>query len=270
MTPTQLTPAARGGLAVVAHATRYELLGLMRNKRARFIGFVFPVVLLVLLSAAFGSGHVDQDGQSITMSRFYLPGILALTVTTSCFAALVTSVVSRRQLGVLKRRRAAPVPASVVVISSSLATATLALSSAALMLAIGRLLYGVGISGPNLAVTALFLVLATLSFSAVAYAVASIIPSPEATEPIVRLVTFPIFMISGIWFPVSGLPRGVRAIADAFPVAPLANGLHHAFAGATLSTAFSLGNLAIIVAWGVVATVVATRRFTWLPSRATA
>lgn len=270
MPRTSQTPAARGPLAVVAHATRFELRSLMRNRRARFFGFVFPVVLLVALSAAFGSAHVTEDGQRITMSRFYLPGILAMTVTTSCFAALVGSVVSRRQLGVLKRRRAAPVPAWVVVVSSSLATATLALGSAALMLAIGRIGYGVGLSAATLAATAVYLVLATLAFCAVAYAVASIIPSPDSTEPIVRFVTFPLFMISGIWFPVSSLPGGIEAVANAFPVAPLAGGLHHAFAGGTLTSALSARDLGVIAAWGIVAAVVATRRFSWLPSRATA
>lgn len=270
MPRTLETPAARGPLALAIHATRYELRSLLRNKRARFFGLVFPVVLLVSLSAAFGSAHITESGHRITMSRFYLPGILAMTVTTSCFAALVGSVVSRRQLGVLKRRRAAPVPAWVVVVSSSLATAILALGSAVLMLAIGRLAYGVGISAATLGAVTVFLVVATLAFCAVAYAVASVIPSPEASEPIVRFVTFPLFFISGIWFPVSGLPGGVRAIADAFPVAPLANGLHHAFDATTFSSALAPRYLLPIAAWGVVGAVIATRRFSWLPSRATA
>ena len=41
-----------------------------------------------------------------------MPGIVALGVIAACFGNLVASVTAQRERGVLKRRRATPVPAA--------------------------------------------------------------------------------------------------------------------------------------------------------------
>src|SRR5579862_9595536 len=58
----QGTPAAAGGpLAVLAHQIRFDFKVSLRNPRARFATFIFPVVLLVVFNSAFGSGHTTID-----------------------------------------------------------------------------------------------------------------------------------------------------------------------------------------------------------------
>src|SRR5262249_25646699 len=107
-------PAApRGPLGMLAHQVRYDLLASFRNPRARFFTFIFPIVLLVILAGVFGHGTTVVDGVRVQLSRFYVPGILAMSIITTAYASLVVSVATARETGVLKRRRATPVPPAI-------------------------------------------------------------------------------------------------------------------------------------------------------------
>src|SRR5207244_587572 len=48
-------------------------------------------------------------------SVYYVPGIMALGIIAASFVNLVISVTAQRESGVLKRRRATPVPATAVI-----------------------------------------------------------------------------------------------------------------------------------------------------------
>ena len=89
--------AARGPLAVLLMQARYDLLTSFRNPRARFFTLIFPIVLLVILAGVFGSGTTLVDGVRVHLSRFYVPGILALSIITAAYAGLVVSIASARE-----------------------------------------------------------------------------------------------------------------------------------------------------------------------------
>ena len=63
-----------------------------------------------------GRGNTTQvAGGQIPVSVYYVPGIIALGVIAACFGNLVASVTAQRERGVLKRRRATPVPAAAII-----------------------------------------------------------------------------------------------------------------------------------------------------------
>ena len=255
---------------MMLHTLRYELLALGRNKRARLFTLAFPVLLLVVLSGIGGSTMTTFDGAPVTLERFFLPGILAMSLITACFAALVQIVVTRRQLGVYKRRRATPVPASALVGAQTIATTVVGIASVVVLLIVGRAAFGIGIAaGPLVAVFATFVV-GALALCAIAFAVASMIPSPETAQPVVQFVMFPLLFVSGIWFSSDDMPGWLTAVADVFPVAHLSDALHRAVEASTFGSAFAPVDLLVIVAWGAVAAVVAARRFSWMPSTTSA
>ena len=95
--------------ALLAHQVRYDLRASLRNPRARFFTFFFPIVLLVIFTGVFGHGTTTIDGVHVKLSRFYVPGILAMSIVVASYANLVISIAALRESGVLKRRRATPV-----------------------------------------------------------------------------------------------------------------------------------------------------------------
>src|SRR5271156_267132 len=100
---------------LLAHQIRYDLKVSLRNPRARFGTLIFPIILLVVFNGAFGSSHTTFDGTRITLSRYYVPGIIAMTLVVGSYATLVQSITTIRETGVLKRRRATPVPAGFLI-----------------------------------------------------------------------------------------------------------------------------------------------------------
>ena len=134
---------------------------------------------------------------------------MGLAVLTSSFMALVMTVVTQRQLGVLKRRRSTPCPAWVLVSSRALAATFSSVVACAVMTAVVALgAYGLRPRVRAALVAALLAVVAgSLCFASVAFLVAStFVSSPEAAQPLLQLVMLPLQLISGIYFPASQLP----------------------------------------------------------------
>jgi len=246
---------------LLAHEVRWDLIAMFRNKRARFFTLAFPLLLLVILVGIAKGGTATVGGTQTTLRQFFVGGILALSLLSACYAALVGTVVSEREYGVLKRRRATPVPAWIVVAAQAIATLVVAIASTVILLVVARVLYGVGTSPAGLAVVALAVVAGGLAFACVAYAVASLIPNVDAAQPAVQLTMLPLYFISGIWFSTDELPDALQKIAHLLPVEPLADVLHHAFLNQTVNA----GDLAVLAAWAVLGLLVAVRRFSWLP-----
>ena len=255
---------------MIRHTLRYELLTLRRNKRARVFTIAFPLLLLVVLSGVSGDATTTFDGHPVKLSQFFLPGIMAMSIVSACFASLVMIVVTRRQLGVYKRRRATPVPAYALVAAQTLATTLLAAAGGIVLLVVGASAFDVSISAGGLVALAITFTVGALCCCAVAFLVASMIPSPETAQPVVQLAMFPILFISGIWFSPDDMPGWLKTVADVFPVAHLSDGLHAGVMASSFSDAFKPGDLAVMIVWGVGAAALASHRFSWLPSTATA
>lgn len=255
---------------LVRHQTRFDLLALGRNPRARFFTLLFPILLLVIFNSVFGSFTTVTDGVRVSSDRFYVPGIITMAVITSCYVALTQRVVTQRAAGILKRRRATPVPGWVLVAGQVGATTLMSAAVTAVLMVVGRAAYGVGISAASLVVVAIAVLVGSACFCALGYAVSTLVDNPDAAQPIVQFTLFPLYFISGVWVPTESLPDGIRAVGEVFPVAHLADALHTAFAHGSLAGAFAPGDLAVLAAWGVAGLALAAWRFDWLPEGATA
>jgi ABC-2 type transport system permease protein len=195
---------------------------------------------------------------------------LALSIISAPYGNLVMSVATARETGILKRRRATPVPPAILVAGQALATLVIGLIMTTILLIIARVGYSVAIPAGALAAMAVAVVIGTVSFACLGYAVAGLIGSPDSAQPIVQLTLLPLYFISGVWIPTANLGHTLRSIASVFPVEHLANSMHNATIYASFSSAVSPTDLLVLAAWGVGAVAFAARRFSWLPSAATA
>jgi ABC-2 type transport system permease protein len=264
-------PAVPGGpLALLAHQVRYDLIASLRNPRARFFTFFFPILLLVVFASVFGHGTTVVDGVSVKLARYYVPGILAVSIINATYSNLVISIAALRENGVLKRRRATPVPATVLVVGQAITALTVAAIMGTILLVVAKLAYGVGFAPGALVATVCTAVLGALAFACIGYAVSALVGSPEAAQPVVQATMLPLWFISGVFIPQANLGSTLRSIASAFPVEHLAAGLHSASVHASFAGAISVPDLLVLAAWGAGAALLAARRFSWLPRAATA
>ena len=263
--------AARGPLALLVHEARYDLLAAWRNPRARFFTFAFPILLLVVFAGVFGHGHTTTiDGHRVSISTYFVGGILALSIISAAYGNLVMQVATQRETGILKRRRATPVPAAVLLGGQALATLAISVVMTMILLIIARVGYSVALPIGALAAMAVAVIVGTLCFACIGYAVAGLIGSPDAAQPIVQLTLLPLYFISGVWIPSASLSHSLRSVASVFPVEHLANAMHSATIYGTFSSAVQPTDLLIMAAWAAGAVLFASRRFSWLPSAATA
>lgn len=259
---------SRGPIALLAHQTRYELLTAGRNPRARFLTLVFPVLLLVIFAGVF-HGATTIDGEHVKLARFFTFGILTMAIVLACYGNLVIAIATSRETGVLKRRRATPVPPAILIGAQALSAMVTVTIMTTILLVIAKLLYGIGIAPGAIAAIACTAVLGALALAAVGYAVSGMIGSPDAAQPIVQLTTMPLWFLSGVLIPTENLSGALRAVGEFFPVEHLANGLHLASVHTTFASSISLPDLLVLAAWGTAAATLAAWRFSWLPSTAT-
>ena len=212
------------------HQTRFDLRSFSRDKQARFTTLALPIVLLVaFVSIGGGDKTFVQDGHTITTAVFFVPGLIALAVISASFSNLLTDLVAQRDSGILKRRRATPVPAYALIGGRTLTATAISLATAALLLLAGGNIYDVAIPNHALPAVAITIILGSITFSALAYALAPSIHSSTAIQPVITLILLPLYAISGVLLPNSKNPDWLNHIASTLPLQHLAHALHHAF-----------------------------------------
>jgi ABC-2 type transport system permease protein len=210
---------------------------------------------------------VKVPGGRIPAKEYYVPGIIALGIIGASFVNLVISVTVQRETGVLKRRRATPIPAASVIGGRGLTAIVVALFNTGVLLGIGWLFFQAHIparTAPALVVT---VALGASVFCCLGYALTSLIHNDEAAQPITQAVMLPLYFISGVFVPTAILPHWLQEVANIFPVRHLAAALLAAYNPYTKGAGFAGGDLLVLGIWGAAGLFFALRRFTWLPIR---
>ena len=251
------------GAALLAHQFRIDLLRFWRNTQSRYFTVLLPIVFLVIFAAIF-KGDTIVDGKIIKLTTFYVPGIMTLGIISATYVNLTQAVVTQREGGELKRVRGTPLPASFVISSRAGVGVVVAIVMSALLLALGALAYGVAV--PH-AIVALIVavVVGAAAFACISFAVSTRIRAADSAAPATNLTVLPLYFISGVFVPERQIPRFLRDIAAVFPIQHLAKALRQPFIephGAGVSG----GDLLVVAVWGVVALLIAARRFRWSPS----
>jgi ABC-2 type transport system permease protein len=111
------------------------------------------------------------------------------------------------------------------------------------------------------------LAVGAFSFSCLGFALAAVIPTEEAAPAVTNATVLPLYFLSGVFIPQDELPNGVLSFADVFPIRPFFEAMFTAWDPHTTGPGFELGDLAVVVAWGLFGLLVAVRFFRWEPRR---
>lgn len=230
-----------------------------------FFTVALPLIFLVLFVAIFGNDETEVGGNLIDSATYYVPAILALALLNATFVNLTIWVTITRERGQLKRVRATPVPAWVIIAGRSLTSVAIAAVMVVVVCAFGALLYGVDLPTSTLPGAIAVIVVGVVSLAACGFAAAALVPSENAAPPIANVLVLPLEFISGIFVPSEQIPDWMDTIAGVFPVKPLFDGLLTAFDPNTTGAGFAWGDIAVLAAWGLAGIVLALRFFRWEP-----
>ena len=256
--------ANQSPIGLVLHQARYDLLAFLRNGQARFFTLILPLIFLVIFVSVFGNNTVGTTG--VKASTYYVPGISALAVIAASFVNLVISITAQRENGILKRRRATPVPAWVLIAGRTLTAMSISLVVMTVVVLVGRFAYGVHLPTSTIPGIALTAIVGSATFCILGYALSTAVNSEDAAQPMVQAIMLPLYFISGVFIPNVNLPSWLRHVAKFFPVQHLADGLHHSYDPAVHGIGVVWSDLGVLALWALVGLAVALRRFSWTPA----
>ena len=256
------------GARLVLHQAHYDLLSFLRNRQARFFTLMLPLIFMVIFVSVFGNHRIGPE--HVKASTYYVPGISALAIIAASFVNLVISLTAQREAGVLKRRRATPVPAWVLIAGRTITAMGVSLAVMVVLLLLGRFAYGVRLPSSTIPGVLLTAVVGSATFCILGYAISTAIGSADGAQPMVQAIMLPLYFISGVFIPNVNLPGWLQDVAKAFPVQHLADGLHKAFDPATHGVGIVWSDIGVLGLWAAVGLVVALGRFSWSPAAARA
>ncbi|HEX3332612.1 MAG TPA: ABC transporter permease [Gaiellales bacterium] len=204
------------------------------------------------------------DSSSLSYIDFLLPGILALSIMISAVIGLSTILVDWRQRGILRRLKLTPIPLAEFFAARITASLVVAMLQLVVLLAFGRVVFGIQISSTAWAAIPVALA-GCLCFLAMGFAIGSVVSNPETGDAVSNVITNPMMFLSGTFFPVAAMPAYVQAIARLLPLYYMANGLRDTTVRG-LSITHVIPDIAVLLLVTAILSVVALRSFRWEPS----
>ena len=249
---------------LIVHQLRYDLVKFWRDPQSVFFAVALPVVFLIIFASIFGNETLD-DRSGLKVSTYYVPGIIALGVMAAAFVALAIGLVEQRERGILKRLRATPLPAGAFIASRAAVAVLLTALLTVVLTLIGWGVFGVTIPTGRAPGLLLTLAIGTAAFCCLGFALSGVIRSANAAPAVANMVTLPLQMISGIFFPVDQIPDAVLTVAKVFPVYHLAQGLLDGFDPNGSAGGIDPTAIAVLLGWGAGGAALAVRTFRWEP-----
>ena len=187
------------------------------------------------MSASFQpSGEVD----GLSYIEYFYPGIVVLVLLfTSIFATI--SVVNDRREGFLQGVLVAPVPRWRLVLAQALGGTTLALLQGILLLLLAPMT-GVRFSAASLFLTLGVMALLAFGLTNLGLLIAWRMDSTQGFHAIMNLLLIPIWLLSGAFFPSTGVPGW---LAWTMKLNPLTYGLAAFRQSLYLNTATAVGEV---------------------------
>ncbi len=235
-----------------------DILRFWHEKMRLISAITFPLLFLFV----FGSGlsaRMGSLGAGVDFTQFIFPGIIGMSVLMSSFMAGV-SVVWDREFGFLKEVLVAPISRVSVAVGKTLGATTIALLQGSIILLFAPLI-GVSLSiWTVLALLPLMFLLAA-SMSSLGILLATRIRSMEAFQAVMQMLMFPMVFLSGVFFPVQGLPAWMNVLVKLNPATYGIAPIRQVILGAPSDSPFGISvlghtmslweNVAVLAVFGV-------------------
>lgn len=199
------------------------------RSKSRIIGSLGQPILF-LVAFGFGFGSIYQKAGGGNYINFLAPGIILMSVLmTAMFSGI--DIIWDRQFGFLKETLVAPVSRMEIVLGKTLGASTVALFQGVIVFLLSML---IGFRPQNVfAVLPAFgfSFLVAILFSSLGTAIASLLEDMQGFQLIMNFLVMPIIFLSGAYFPLTGLPRGIEIVTKINPLSYGVDGLRGALSG---------------------------------------
>jgi len=201
------------------------------------------------------------EASEIRYVDFLLPGVILMAFFTSCLFGIPGAILFSRDQKILRRYWVTPLSVPRYLAGLSIGHIVVGLIQCVLLILLGKYGFGASISFVALQPVA-FLLLAQITFMAFGFLIASVARTANSGMAIANVLNMPMMFLSGLFFPVAGLPLFLKAIVYANPVSYLAEGLRTSLGveAGIFSTPLVVG---VPLAWIALSIGVASRKLRW-------
>jgi ABC-2 type transport system permease protein len=236
-----------------------EIKLFLREPMAAFFTLAFPLMLLFLFGSIYGNEPTPFFGGfgSVDVS---VPAYTAMIIATSGLLSVTIAVASYRERGILRRLKATPSRPQAILGAQVIVMFLMTTLGMTLLVIAAKVVYGLRFNGSPLSVAAAF-VLSSLSFFALGFVLAGLLPTARTAQIVVMVLFYPMIFLSGATIPWEGLPESIRQFAQVLPLTHVVSLLRGLWMGDPWEKHLTeVGILAVLLIVGVL---VSSKTFRW-------
>lgn len=213
-----------------------------------------PEAPLKVVSQAVGDKALKQFDYTFT-------GLLAFSLMSMGIFGLANQMPAEKQKGSYRRLKASPFTSGQLILAMLIVYVLISLLSAAMMLAVGHLVFNFQMRG-DWAAFSVFLTLSAAMMVSLGLLVGSWAKNENQSAPLVNLVSFPMMFLSGAFFPSYLFPEWLQSASKFIPMTPVVDGLRMIMTENASLLAVG-GQVAAVAGVTVVVYFISTRIFRW-------
>ncbi len=211
-----------------------DLRAVARSRSQLYSSLLFPLMLLALLGTGVSSGLSPTSPRIIggDYTSYLAPGMIAMTALfSSTFSS--AGFYRDRESGLLRALFASPHSAQTILFGKALAAILIGSLQALLVLALAVAIPGIDLAWQfgwlgGVATVVVTVLTLNVMLSGLSLMLAVRIKTMQGFHLIMNLVLFPLFFLSGAFFPLDAVPTWLEVIGYANPLTYAVDLLHYA------------------------------------------
>ena len=192
--------------------TKYEFLRLLRARSFSISTIGFPLSFYLLFGVvAAGSGPESAERAAYLLATYSVFGLVGSSLFGGC-----STISNERRRGWLELKQASPMPPAAYLLAKLLTAIAFGVIIFGVLLFFGTTMGHVHFTAEQLAKLLMTVILGVFPFASLGILLAQVVP-PNAGIGFVNLIYLPMSFLSGLWFPLKGLPHWMQTIAPIWP-----------------------------------------------------
>ncbi|HRH49249.1 MAG TPA: ABC transporter permease [Panacibacter sp.] len=195
---------------------------------------------------------------------FILPGQLGFSLLSAGVFGVAFLFFNLRQQLVLKRFFATPITRPYIVLGEAISRVLFQMIASVVIISIGVFAFNFTlVNGVTTFLEIMLLsLLGLLVFMGYGFIVSNVAKNESTIPPFANLFTFPQFLLSGTFFPITVFPKWLQFFCNLLPLTHFNNAMREiSFEGASLLSVWQ--DIGVLLIWGVILYAIAIKVFKW-------
>ncbi len=243
--------------------TRSLALIHLRNRMVLFWNLLFPVMMLILYGTVFTPTATGAPAD-FNYINWVLPGVLVFNALAFGLLTSSSVMMTMRELGVLRRLQATPMPAGQLIGAYLLVNVTIVLLQSLVIILVAVLLLDATVTAAGLLLALPMLLVGIITFVALGQVVSGIAQTAGIALILGQIAYWALLFVTDMIMPLDVMPQWIQRVGVYLPSYAVVQLVRPPLLDGALDPNFGR-NLLLAVVYTVAAGVAAARLFRWSP-----